>query len=245
MTVYILGSGAMGSAMAYGLRNSGFEVVVVGRTATSISNLKKDGFKCEIYGESYDISGKTLILAFKPYALEDAAKRLSGKATLCISVLARTTVDTLKKHVRAGAYAVCMPNLAARWNASITPFIGGDAASEILNGFGECVKCDSESEFAAAGVIAGCAPAYLALVAGALASGAVAEGLNANAAHKAVKGVFESTAKMLANSHPALLIDAVCSPAGTTIEGVAQLESAGVRGAFMAAVKASAGKQKS
>jgi len=41
-------------------------------------------------------------------------------------------------------------------------------------------------------------------------------------------------------THPALLKDKVTSPAGTTIVGLAELESAGVRGALIRAVKAAA-----
>lgn len=243
MKIYILGSGAMGSAMAYGLRNSGFEVVVVGRTKTSVENMKKAGFEIEIYGASYDITSKNVILAFKPYALSEVSKILSGKAAICVSVLARTTLSELKTSVRSLKYAVCLPNLAAKFGASITPFIGDEATSEILNGFGASVKFESEREFTAAGTIAGCGPAYLALVAESLAAGAVKQGVNSNAAYRVVNGLFESAAKLLATMHPALLKDAVCSPAGTTIEGVAKLEECGVRSAFIKALEASSNKQ--
>lgn len=41
-------------------------------------------------------------------------------------------------------------------------------------------------------------------------------------------------------THPALLKDRVTSPAGTTIVGLAELETSGVRGALIRAVKAAA-----
>lgn len=243
MKIYILGSGAMGKAMAFGLRDSGFEVIIVGRTKASISELKKLGFETELYGDKYDITGKNIILAFKPYALEVVSKILNGKAAICVSVLARTDLTTLKSSIRALKYSVCLPNLAAKFRASITPFMGDEVASDIINGFGQSVKFESEREFTAAGVISGCAPAYLAVVAESLANGAVQQGVKSASAYKLVSGLFDSVAKLLCDTHPAILKDAVCSPAGTTIEGIAKLEEYGVRSAFIKAVEASSNKQ--
>ena len=102
----------------------------------------------------------------------------------------------------------------------------------------------SKSEFDAAGIISGCAPAFLALVAEALVNGAIRGGVRAKDANKLVSGLFDSVRVLLASSHPALLKESICSPAGTTIEGISKLEEKGVRSAFIEAVMASLNKQK-
>ena len=240
--IYILGSGAMAKAMAHGLKNSGFSVVLVSREKIDFSASPEllDGVENELYGENFDIEGKDIILAFKPYALDEVAKKLSGKAKKVLSVLARTDLEVVK----SADYAICMPNLAAAKNASITPFLGDESLCQIISGFGKAVKMASKSEFDAAGIISGCAPAFLALVAEALVNGAIRGGVRAKDANELVSGLFDSVRVLLASSHPALLKESICSPAGTTIEGISKLEEKGVRSAFIEAVAASLNKQK-
>ena len=240
--IYILGSGAMAKAMAHGLKNSGFSVVLVSREKIDFSASPEllGGVENELCKNSFDIEGKDIILAFKPYALDEVAKKLSGKAKKVLSVLARTDLEAVK----SADYAICMPNLAAAKNASITPFLGDESLSKIISGFGKAVKMASKSEFDAAGIISGCAPAFLALVAEALVNGAIRGGVRAKDANELVSGLFDSVRVLLASSHPALLKESVCSPAGTTIEGISKLEEKGVRSAFIEAVAASLNKQK-
>lgn len=238
MRIYILGNGAMGSAMAYGLRDK-FEVILVGRSKDSLAKFSE--FKTEIYGSSYDISDKNIILAFKPYALKDMTSILKGRANLCISVLAMTNLADIKG-VLSKAYCVCLPNIAAKYKASTTAYYtdsSDELITDILNSFGKAVRVENESELRVAGALAGCVPAYLAVVAEALANGGVKEGLKKEISLNLVNSVFNSTAKLLKNYHPALLKELVCSPKGTTIKGVYELEKSSVRGAFMDALSAS------
>ncbi|MBO7475978.1 MAG: pyrroline-5-carboxylate reductase [Campylobacter sp.] len=240
MQIYILGNGAMASAMAIGLKDK-FEVIVVGRSEKKLENLANLGFKTEIYGSSYDISNKNIILAFKPYALGDMAKILHGKARICISVLAMSNLEKLSV-INSEKTCVCMPNIAAKFKSSVTPYFAefdgkfDDEIYEILSTFGKAVRVENEKDMAIAGVLSGCAPAFLAMVAESLGNGGVKCGLKKEIASNLVSGVFESSAKLLENMHPSLLKESVCSPAGTTIEGVLELEKHGIRSAFASAV---------
>ncbi len=74
----------------------------------------------------------------------------------------------------------------------------------------------------------------------ALADGAVAEGMPRKQAYDFAAQAVLGSAKMVLETkkHPGELKDMVCSPAGTTIEGVNILEKEGMRSAVMDAVRA-------
>ena len=86
--------------------------------------------------------------------------------------------------------------------------------------------------------LSGCGPAYVFLFLEALADGGVACGLSrADARRLSAETVLGSAALALASdASPAELKDAVCSPAGSTIAGVAALESGAFRASVMQAV---------
>ena len=90
----------------------------------------------------------------------------------------------------------------------------------------------------AGSAVAGCGPAFVDLFVEALADGGVACGLpRTQALEFAAQMVFGSALLLLqSGQHPGQLKDAVCSPGGTTIQGVRALEQAGFRGAVMDAV---------
>lgn len=96
----------------------------------------------------------------------------------------------------------------------------------------------------AGSAVAGCGPAFACLFIEALADGGVACGLpRAQALEFAAQMVLGSARLLLeSGKHPGELKDAVCSPGGTTIQGVRKLEEAGFRGAVMNAVIAACEK---
>ena len=90
----------------------------------------------------------------------------------------------------------------------------------------------------AGSALSGCGPAFVSLFVEALADGAVACGLPRAKAMAYAEQTLLGTAKYLLESgvHPGQLKDAVCSPGGSTIEGVLALEAGGFRAAAADAV---------
>ncbi len=97
-----------------------------------------------------------------------------------------------------------------------------------------------ESLIEAGSALCGCGPAFVYMFIESLADGGVACGLPRAKAQRYAALTVAGAAQMAAASsaHPGALKDAVCSPGGSTIEGVRELERRGFRGAVMDAVGA-------
>ena len=96
----------------------------------------------------------------------------------------------------------------------------------------------AEELHAAGSAVAGCGPAFAAIFLESMADGGVACGLPRASAIQYAAQMMLGTAKMVleTNQHPGVLKDSVCSPAGSTIQGVRTLEERGMRAAVLDAV---------
>ena len=92
----------------------------------------------------------------------------------------------------------------------------------------------------AAGAVGGSSPAFVFLFIEAMADGAVQAGMPRRQAYEFAAQAVLGSAKMVLETgmHPGALKDMVCSPGGTTIEGVKALEKGGMRAAVMEALEA-------
>ena len=241
-TITFIGNGNMGLSIAQGLKEK-YNIEVVGRDMSKLDAFEK---KLEIKIDKYllkdfDISDKTLLLCVKPANVEEVSKLLKGKAKVIFSVLAGTTVDKLKKHFRTKAVVRAMPNLAASVKASMTTLTGDSEfqkkAEELLGTVGTTLWLNSEKEIDIATALAGSGPAYLALIAEALADGAVKQGLKREDAMATMRGLFSGFGTLIQEVHPALLKDAVMSPGGTTASGYTALEEGNVRASCIDAIE--------
>ena len=96
----------------------------------------------------------------------------------------------------------------------------------------------AEELHAAGSAVAGCGPAFAAIFLESMADGGVACGLPRASAIQYAAQMMLGTAKMVLETgqHPGVLKDSVCSPAGSTIQGVQTLEKCGMRAAVFDAV---------
>jgi pyrroline-5-carboxylate reductase len=139
-----------------------------------------------------------------------------------------------------------MPNTPALVGAGVAAISPGAHATEedlqwaeeILGAVGVVVRVPEKSLDAVTG-LSGSGPAYVFLVAEALAEGGVLAGLPRDVAETLAFHTLLGSAKLLVQEgNPAGLRAAVTSPGGTTAAGLRELERGGVRAAFLEAVSA-------
>ena len=150
------------------------------------------------------------------------------------------------QEMAGGAYPVIclMPNTPVAVGAGVVQYYGVDATEEELSDFqnllsaaGMIDRVDPE-RLNAASAVSGCGPAFCAMFIEALADGSVACGLPRDKALAYAAKMAEGTARLMLenHAHPGQLKDGVCSPGGTTIQGVRTLEDRGFRSAVIEAV---------
>ena len=168
---------------------------------------------------------------------------------LLISVLAGVKLERLQRLFPGWRLVRSVPNTPCLVRAGLTALAWGqgleaeqkDWLLELFAQVGEVLELP-ETQLDAFLALTSSGPAFVALVAEAMADGAVASGLpRAQALHLAHR-TLAGTAALLHEQqlHPAQLKDMVTSPGGTTIAGVRALESSGLRSALIEAVVAAA-----
>lgn len=204
--------------------------------------------------ESSDI----VILAVKPNVIKDVLTKIDRYVEnynpLLISIAAGKTIEYLESCLTSSAKIVrVMPNINAKVKEAISAYCYNSSVTKedisnvemILNSFGTSIYV-KEADFSIFSAIGGCSPAFTFMFIDAIARAGVKYGLKRDDALRiAAQTVYGSAKTILESSeHPYKLVDSVCSPGGTTIEGVTSLQADGFENAVHNAVKKSFEKDK-
>ena len=195
-----------------------------------------------------------VVLAVKPQFFEEVIGELKGlkeeawQQKLLISLAPGKSMAWFEERFGFPVPMIrCMPNTPALVGEGCTGMCASSAVPEevisqvkrLTDSFGRTVMVP-ERLMDVVGAVSGSSPAFVFLFIEALADGAVAEGMpRAQAYELAAQAVLGSARMVLeTGKHPGELKDMVCSPGGTTIQGIRTLEERGFRAAAMDAVAA-------
>ena len=189
-----------------------------------------------------------------PVVLPQIKDSVQRNETAIISIGAGKTLNYITSFFEDYTPVVrVMPNINAKVGASMSAVCGNENVNddllnftkELCKSFGDVIELP-ESQFSIFGVIAGCSPAYAFMFIDSMARGAVLNGMTKEQALKISAQAVLGSAKMMLESeeNPWALINSVCSPGGTTIEGIATLQNEKFDKAVMDAVQASYEKDK-
>lgn len=176
-----------------------------------------------------------IVIAVKPNVVTDVCQDISaaGGSALIISVAAGVTLETLEQNLPGRRVVRVMPNTACVVGEAASGFAMGSLATDqdreyVQAIFGSCGLAKELNEFLLNAVtgLSGSGPAYVFEFIEALADGGVRVGLPRQHALQLAAQTVKGAAEMVlaTGTHPGELKDRVCSPGGTTIAGVDELE---------------------
>ncbi len=257
MKIGFIGAGNMGSALARAAsRASGAEVYI-----SDVNEDKARELARALGGVATDSieiakSCDCIFLAVKPQHIEGVARSIAqyvDKATV-VSMAAGVSLASIEGYIEKELPIIrIMPNTPVSVGRGMILAAPNKNVSEqalaafisIMRNAGDIDVID-ERLIDAGTAVSGCSPAFVYMFIEALADGGVTAGLPRDKAQLYAAKTLIGAASLLLESgkHPGELKDAVCSPGGSTIEGVRALEEGALRGVVSGAVIASFEKTK-
>lgn len=255
MNIGFIGCGNMANAIIKGIVSSGVvkgeDICAYDPNVDAINNaaLNYSIKKCESANEVVEYSD-FVVLAVKPNMLTsiitEINAKLEGSKKVLISIAAGKTIEFIRDKLSHDNKIVrVMPNINALVGSACSAYCANAKVTntekkkieKIFGSVGEITELP-ESCFPLFGVIAGSAPAFAYMFIDALARAGVKNGMKKEAALNIAAQTVLGSAKMILESgtHPYQLIDQVCSPGGTTIEGITSLQADGFESAVHNAV---------
>jgi pyrroline-5-carboxylate reductase len=254
--IAVLGAGKIGEALVSGLLSSGWrdpsEIVATGRRPERLQELRDRHRVRTTLSNAEAAAGSALVvIAVKPQDIDALLGEVGGILAAdqtVLSIAAAIPTASIERHLSADVPVVrAMPNTPSTVHEGIAGVCAGTHADEehlrlaedALAHLGAVVRVPERSMDAITAV-SGSGPAYFALLAEAMIEAGILLGLSREISTQLVVQTMLGTAKQLRDEHmhPVELREMVTSPGGTTIAAIRELESAGVRAAFLNAIQA-------
>jgi pyrroline-5-carboxylate reductase len=248
MKVGFAGAGNMAAAMARGWAagDGGPDEMLFtdGGSGSAAALAKEVGGRALESNAALASEADLVILAVKPAHLDAVGGQLNNAEEI-VSLLGATSLERLADAFPHAALVRVMPNVAVEVRHGVlcqSSAPGSEDLAErvatLLAPLGTVVKIDERGMDAATAVMA-CSPAYVSLVAEALADAGVREGLDERLAYELVVETLAGTSELLRKHDTLSVRRAVTSPGGSTAAGLAALERGAARADFAEAVRAS------
>ena len=247
-----IGAGNMGGALARAVARAEGEIYVC-----DVCEEKARALAAEVGGRTAsdrEIAAECdfIFLAVKPNTvaavLSPLAEDIARGGAVLVSMAAGVAIENIEKLVGTGVPVLrIMPNTPAAVGRGMILWTRNCAVSEeavsdfllMMRGAGTLDELD-ERLIDAGSALSGCGPAFVYMFIEALADGGVMSGLPRDKAMLYAAETLIGAAEVVKQTgrHPGALKDAVCSPGGSTIEGVKALEDGKMRGTVSGAVVA-------
>ena len=228
----LVGAGKMGGAMLEGWLALGLDpkqvTVIESQPSPEISSLAGRGLRLNP-AKGTDGNFSAIILAVKPQTAPEImreAAALAGPRSLVLSIMAGRGLDFLQKELPQAAIVRAMPNLPASIGRGITVAVANpgvtaeqrELADRLLAAIGAVEWVSDEGLMDAVTAVSGSGPAYVFLLAEALAKAGMAAGLPQPIAHNLARATVAGAGALLDRSaaDAATLRQNVTSPGGTT-----------------------------
>jgi len=256
-TLAFVGGGNMARSLIGGLARRGVDTRRI-RVAEPVAALRQAlvtdfGVQAFERGEEAVTGASLWLLAVKPQMMRAACEPLATAAQaqrpLVVSIAAGIPVARLQQWLGGAVPVVrCMPNTPALLGAGVTGLYAGEGvdasqrqrADDLLSSAGATVWVDGEALIDSVTAVSGSGPAYAFLLAEAMETAAVAEGLPAADARTLVVQTLLGAGRMLdeAGEAPAELRRRVTSPGGTTQAAIETFQAGGFEALVARAVHA-------
>lgn len=262
MKLGFIGCGNMAQAMITGILTQKVvnpeELIVSNPREEKTAKLReKFGILTTTDNKKVAKESEILVLSVKPQVYPEVIKEIKEEVSsdqIIVTIAAGVSMSATERQFGKETKIVrVMPNTPALVGEGMSGLCCNEYVTEeefdqvhhIFESFGKAEKITENLMDAVVGV-SGSGPAYVYMFIEAMADAGVAQGLPRKQAYTFAAQTLLGSAKMVLETgqHPGELKDAVCSPAGTTIEAVNVLEKKGMRSAVIEAVTAAAKKNR-